>query len=326
MNRRRGFTLVELLVVIAIIGILIALLLPAVQKVREAANRTRCQNNLKQLGLALQNYHSTFQRFPSACPESAIWGPSVMVFMMPFVEQQAIYELYNTSGHSGASIGVTPVNDTAASYRPQLLLCPSERNRGTQTQLGWTNYHVNYGTWVYSSGWNGLFGPNFSAGGANGPGYVSIDDVTDGTSNTSAFAEVVNGLYDAGPPKDPKADCFEFGAISEKNPKLARAQFLAKDWNSANIPWTGGWRYRGYPWREGSIWRNGFNHLVPPNSVCWQPNGDWWQLVTPPTSYHNGGVNVCYADGSVHFISDTVDPDAWQGLGSRNGDEVFSLP
>src|SRR5262249_44313771 len=107
--------------------------------------------------------------------------------------------------------------------------------------------------------------------------------------------------------------------------------FQARDWRTADFAGSPGWgypywRYRGYPWREGSVWRNGYNHLLPPNQACWRPNGDWWQLVTPASSFHPGGVNVMMSDGAVRFVSETVDPNAWTAAGSRNGGEAISLP
>ncbi|GIW78762.1 MAG: prepilin-type N-terminal cleavage/methylation domain-containing protein [Gemmatales bacterium] len=324
--RRHAFTLVELLVVIAIIGVLIGLLLPAVQKVREASNRLSCQNNLKQLELALHNYHDAIGNFPMASEIPSMYGPSPLVYILPYIEQQNVYNMYDFQGHSGASIGRTPTNDKAGAVRPKILLCPSETQRGEMTQLGWTNYHCNYGTWVYARGWDGVFGPNFWAGGKPSPGIIRIDDITDGTSNTASLAEVVNGPYVSSAPKSQLADCYEFGSLPTTNLASARNALLARDWQSASIPWGGSWRYRGYPWREGSIWRNGYNHLLPPNATCWRVNNDWWQLVTPATSYHPGGVNVAFADGSVRFVSQTVDPNVWTAAGSRNGGEGYPPP
>jgi prepilin-type processing-associated H-X9-DG protein len=87
----------------------------------------------------------------------------------------------------------------------------------------------------------------------------------------------------------------------------------------------GGWNWRGYPWREGSIWRTGVNTLLGPNKPCYRPNGEWWQLVTPASSYHSGGVTACMTDGSVRFVTDGVDSDAWSAAGSRNGGEINAL-
>jgi prepilin-type N-terminal cleavage/methylation domain-containing protein/prepilin-type processing-associated H-X9-DG protein len=325
--KRRGFTLIELLVVIAIIAVLLGLLLPAVQKVREASNRASCQNNLKQIGLSLHNYHDSFGKFPTGSFKDANYGPGPLVYLLPYIEQSNIFNMYDPNGFSGQSTDVTPTNDQAAKNRPKIYLCPSDPRQGTQTILGWTNYHSNYGVWVFATGWNGVFTPNFTAGSVKKPlGFVKISDISDGTSNTAAFSEVCNAAGDDQSPREKKIDCFEFGPQLNKDIAKARAEFLAKDWRTAKIPWDGGWRYRGFPWREGSIWRTGYNHLLPPNSACWWPN-DWdaWQWVSPASSWHAGGVNVCMADGSVRFVSETINPDAWTAAGSRNGGEVLTL-
>jgi prepilin-type processing-associated H-X9-DG protein len=103
---------------------------------------------------------------------------------------------------------------------------------------------------------------------------------------------------------------------------------MAQNWQSAGLAggWSPPWRWRGYPWREGSIWRTGYTHLLPPNSACWRLNGDWWQISPSASSYHTGGVNVALVDGSVRFVSSNVDTAAWTAAGSRNGGEPISLP
>lgn len=326
-RRPHGFTLVELLVVIAIIGVLVALLLPAVQSAREAARRMSCSNNLKQLGLAVQNYHDTFKRFPCGSLQTANWGPSTHVYLLPFIEQGNIYDIYDPAGMSGATTG--DINDIPSKFRPKVFVCPTEPNQRTDTVMGWTNYHTNYGSWVFASQrrWDGIFGPNFAAAGAPALPGIKMGDITDGTSNTAAFAEVCNGPQE-GSPADRKTDCFEFTTTPSTNHATARAAFLAANWKTAGFAggWSPPWRWRGYPWREGSIWRNGYNHLLPPNSACWRPNGDWWQLVTPASSFHPGGVNVALCDGSVRLITENIDGALWEAAGSRDGTEAITLP
>ena len=325
--RAPGFTLVELLVVIAIIGILVALLLPAVQSARESGRRIQCTNHLKQLGLALQNYHDTFDSFPSGCLLSSEFGPAAVVYLLPFIEQKSVFDIYDPGSHSGASTGVA--NDVPGKFRPVMFTCPSEANRRDDTLLGWNNYHMNFGTFVSAPTpkWDGVFGPNFAAGPAPGIPKIRIPSILDGTSHTAAFAEVCNGPRD-GKPIDKRTDCFEHSGSLSTDHATARTTLLANNWKTAGTAgaWSPAWRWRGYPWREGSVWRGGYNHLLPPNSACWRANGDWWQLVTPASSFHTGGANAVFCDGSVRFVAQNIDGAIWEAAGSREGAESVALP
>ncbi len=318
---RFGFTLVELLVVIAIIAMLVALLLPAVQSAREAARRTQCTNNLKQLGIALFSFESAFGTFPSGSPQnSGYLSPQAQI--LPQIEESAVGQMIDPNRGP-----FDEPNYTAAAAQPAMFLCPSDGQPiPGQTDMGWTNYHANCGTWVYLRGWDGVFGPNYEVGGdAMKP--VKVGQIVDGTSKTAAFAEVLNGF---GPNKSfgkhPLADCFEAGSAGNRNATLveARAHFQGLDWRTSAIPWSGEWRWRGYPWSEGTIWRGWYNHLLPPNQTCWRP-GDWWLLVTPATSFHSGVVNTVMCDGSVRPVSQGVDPFVWEAAGSRAGSEPLAL-
>ncbi len=196
--RARGFTLIELLVVIAIIGVLIALLLPAVQAVREAARRAQCTNNLKQIGLALHNYHSANNCFPmalSVCnPDGSNWhGASILVFSLGYMEQQALYNAFNFSMScvAGASAAYTSINTTVSYTLVNTFLCPSDSS--TVYTQGTTWKPSNYGCSV---------GPQFrfDAGSAGGGVGMFADrqawglqQVTDGSSNTVAFGEAMIG-------------------------------------------------------------------------------------------------------------------------------------
>jgi prepilin-type N-terminal cleavage/methylation domain-containing protein/prepilin-type processing-associated H-X9-DG protein len=320
-----GFTLIELLVVIAIIGVLIGLLVPAVQNVREAASRMSCSNNLKQLGISLHNYVSAKGAFPAGCTlRWDNWGWSPHAQLLPYLEQDNINKLiaYDRGPYD-------PANAAVLAQRPRIYLCPSDPQQGAAEAFGFTSYHPNAGSWEYARNWDGVFGTEIAYSGVPALPPVRIKDITDGTSNTTAFAEVCNGPADhsnSGP--DKRADCFEFGTQTSRDLPTARAAFLARDWQSAGYAgaWSPPWRYRGYPWHEGNIWRNWYNHLLPPNAPCWRPNNDWWQLVTPASSWHTGGVNVLLCDGSVRFVSDSIDADVWLAAGTRNGGEPLSLP
>jgi prepilin-type N-terminal cleavage/methylation domain-containing protein/prepilin-type processing-associated H-X9-DG protein len=329
---RTAFTLIELLVVIAIIGVLIGMLLPAVQKVREAANRAKCQNNLKQFGLAVHNFNDAYGAFPAGCSLAwGNWGWSPHGQILPHIEQDDLYRQLTIT--QGPYVGA---NTTYLTQQPKIFTCPSDPYvsgaalwQGSSATYGLTSYHANAGTWVTLTKWDGVFGPGVdSAGGAPALPAVRISDIADGTSNTVAFAEVCLGPDATNWPARDITDCFDGGTVSGANISAVRATLMAKNWKTASYAggWSPPWRYRGYPWHEGNVWRNWYNHLLPPNSACWLANGDFWQLVSPATSYHIGGVNVVFCDGSVHFVSQAIDPDAWIAFGTRAGGETATLP
>jgi prepilin-type processing-associated H-X9-DG protein len=158
---------------------------------------------------------------------------------------------------------------------------------------------------------------------------VRVNEIIDGTSNTAAFAEVALPPRDnSNAPAHPKTDCFEGGSVTSTSLAAARATFQGMNWQTAGFPSGWGpppWRWRGYPWREGSIWRNGYNHLLPPNSPCWRPNTQWWELVSPASSWHPGGTNAVLCDGSVRFVRESIAATVWEAAGSRKGGESFVL-
>jgi hypothetical protein len=179
---------------------------------------------------------------------------------------------------------------------------------------------------VHTAGaWDGIVGTPFDAGGGGGIKPLTFAAITDGLSNTAAFSEVTNGAGGSGAVKS-KFDCFTSGAPPAGNVHMARAAFMSQDWQSATIAWSGSWRYRGYPWTEGSMWRTWYNHILPPNQPCWVPNDDFYKIVSPAGSYHPGGAQSVLCDGSVAFIAQTIDPTLWTSLGTRGGAEAATLP
>jgi prepilin-type N-terminal cleavage/methylation domain-containing protein/prepilin-type processing-associated H-X9-DG protein len=320
--QKDGLTLIELMVVIAVIGLLVALLLPAVQQSREAARRATCASNLRQLVISLQNFESVNGTFPAgAYSQGACLSPQIL--LADFFEQSAVY--------SRLSFEVGPLaqpNYDAARARPELLICPSDPLPGRIHDLGWTNYHANCGTWVHINGWDGVFGAPFRVNTkppipALPP--LKLSEILDGLSNTAAFAEVANGDGASGAPKS-KFDCYRFIGLPIGDIQTARASFLAADWTVASIPGSGTWRWRGYPWTQGTASNTWYNHLLPPNSPCWWPGGDWYRIVSPASSYHPGGVNVAMCDASVRFVVEVVDPDVWLATGTRQGGESLQPP
>lgn len=326
MPRARGFTLIELLVVIAILAVLIALLLPAVQQAREAARRTQCRNNLKQVGLALHNYESSFQCYPpvSVLPSGRTFEPySAQVRLLPHIEQANLSHLIDWNVSSEFTS-----NPQACKSRIPIYMCPSEindRERITPKLIHYPlNYAFNEGTWfiydpVTGNVGDGAFHPNRA---------FKPSDINDGLSNTLGAAEVKAyqpNLWDTGnpttlgvaPPADPAAASAYFGGTFDSNGHTE--------------------------WVEGDVHECGFTTTFTPNTNVPYTNGgitydvDITSLrdgesITVPTyaavtarSYHVGIVNVLLMDGSVRSVSDNIDLGVWRAVGTRAGKEAKSL-
>jgi prepilin-type N-terminal cleavage/methylation domain-containing protein/prepilin-type processing-associated H-X9-DG protein len=339
---RSAFTLVELLVVIAIIGILIALLLPAVQAAREAARRMQCTNHLKQWALASHNYHDTHGSFPplgTGRNDRIGWT----VLLLPFTEQSGLYEMMAAGGTvcdangstNYAPFGADPWDENYVPWKTQIsfLLCPSDSKAREPApgRIGRRNYRACAGDFACDWGQAGTAGcryqdrPYYHRGcfsRANGRNFAFI---TDGASNTMLLGEVLNGSGDVA------------GDVSTRNKRMRGdiAGRTSTDWTGtpawcltstingqirSDSSW-GSVGYAGYLWGDGITVLSGFHSFLPPNSpscvigqLDYTPNG---HVMVSLSSYHTGGANVAMADASVHFFSNTIsygDPskDIWK--------------
>jgi len=318
-GRRVAFTLIELLVVIAIIAVLIGLLVPAVQKVREAANRMSCTNNLKQLGLAQHNFQTAQGMFPqgydgrpySASPSTTFrW--SALAALLPYIEQSTVVldttiPLFGpptavpADGFPG-NFEISTRNQAMVNTTVKTFLCPSDR----MTHIVSVNRRpTNY---VACAGNGGIDGDNVNA---NGVYYANsmtrIADLLDGTSNTAAMSESLLGRGDG---QTATGDLW----IDYREPPAALTEG-----GCGGAAWS---TVRNYCWADGGARGAIYSHHYPPNSTtadCFARVRYNWKAAR---SNHTGGVNVLLCDGSVRFVKNAIDPVVWQGLATRAGGEI----
>jgi prepilin-type N-terminal cleavage/methylation domain-containing protein/prepilin-type processing-associated H-X9-DG protein len=359
LRARMGFTLIELLVVIAIIAVLIALLLPAVQAAREAAKRAQCVNNLKQIALANHNYHSSFNSFPMG--QTVQWTTaygytyqegwtdwSCHALLLGYIEQSPLYNAANfmqTCCFSGALADA--MNSTVYLTRISSYLCPSDGQAGL---VNINSYYGSIGTTV-AQGFHtvsGIFTLEDPYYGTPCP-PIGLQNVTDGSSNTILFSEGVVSIAGRGNTwrgnginTGTNTDGFN-GTATGLDVEQKTPQALADALAACNAFWAaspaGTTNHNGMKEFHGQVWALGersytlFNTIIPPNSKLYPwsscklgskgsaPNET--QFVNA-SSFHPGGCNFAFADGSVRFVKDTVAMNIYWALGTRNYNEVIS--
>jgi len=384
-RKRAGFTLVELLVVIAIIGVLVGLLLPAVQSAREAARRMSCSNNAKQIGLALHNYHSAFKQFPIHRGGTTTgkgffftWGEmgnnqlsnkrrlSMLVGLLPFLELQGLTDqIYNPVAREFngnlrtnpyPAMGPVPWRTQYTPWRTMVptFNCPSDA--GPPITLATTNYGACIGDTARGFGWRNP-PAEVKRGVFQGVTATGFRQIVDGTSQTIACGEVPNSLrdrqilsgaaYNVGATRDDPSICLD--QIDPERPKFFREGVLLFGYTGGLGKW--GNAGRGNRWADGGSNFGTFNTILGPNKPsCASGGGDAGDGIWTAGSYHPGGVHIIMADGSVHFISETIDAGdpatppvgrnnwggspagspspygVWGALGTINAKETESLP
>jgi len=340
-----GFTLIELLVVIAIIAVLIALLLPAVQSAREAARRAQCINNLKQIGIALHNYHTAMDSFPPgssvgpyAMGQTYNWNNwSAQALLLGYVEQGVVYNSINFSlapfaNNLDGGGGTSGSANTALAIRINSFLCPSDPKAGqqfTNSYQGSMGTTIGYQTQTKSTG---LF--------AETQGH-NLRDVTDGTSNTVAFSETVvgdtgkanynyrgNGLLNVGGGQN-----WYVLDISADVPNIMSVLNQCNTAYAAKSTSYDGWQCAGEYWAWGTPGLTLFQTVVPPSSTQYPWNtcrqdcagcGVDSSHIVNASSFHPGGCNVLFCDGSVKFVKSSLAIQTWWALGTLANGEVVS--
>lgn len=337
-SRLKGFTLIELLVVIAIIAVLVGLLVPAVQKVRTAANRMSSQNNLKQIGLAMHNHHSSLGQLPGGSgPVSGgvSAGFSALAQLLPYIEQENLQKLINFSQPlyvgSGPSRTINPVHLPAGGTVVKTFLCPGDNQNPHYTgyfnaTLAGTAYALNTGTGVGS-----LVTVSFPTDGLFWNGSTTrLTDITDGTSNTLLASQIIMGAGSdttsvAGSRPSGTWERYTANRSSGRSPVNTAPGGLNPPLNDSECGTATVWRgARGASWIQPDLASTGFNTFQTPNSQkpdCFAHGNGWYGA----RGFFPGGVSACLADGSVRFVSNSISLESWRALGSRAGGEVVPL-
>ncbi len=337
--RKTGFTLVELLVVIAIIGILVALLLPAVQAARESARRTQCNNNLKQIGIAMHNYHDVFKTFPFGKGASYLGAAgyarwSAHALLLPFIEQGPLHSTIDfkfapaTPGMGGVINFMPPytnpgnINLVASQTAVSGFICPSDISISVTGWPGQNNYAANQGGWLCDRS-DQMAGPNDVSPTETQTGVlyflsqVRMADIVDGSSNTMAFSEKLRGN---GNPT-PRRDIF---VIPNQTSLQATYQTCSTINPLTATPLTSKW---GWSWVMGENCCTLYNHVSGPNTLScaglpFPGTMTNMSMQVSASSAHPGGVIALLCDSSVRFMTQTVDLTTWRAIGTRAGGET----
>lgn len=326
-HRNNGFTLIELLVVLAVIGVLTALLLPAVQSAREASRRQVCLQNQKQLALALHNYSETHRVLPFGVgadhdPTISTRGAeddrrfSAWSQLLPFIDQSPLFQQINFqvapfhpyfSAQAGPS-GDLGVNGPSAATRLPVLRCPSDLDR-MKFPWGFNSYRTCTGnTWSARSG-NGVFYQVSS---------TRWSDISDGQSQTALVSERCTGTGSL-TMRDKLSDLYNLSGLWTEDTFIESCSTQTVTTASVQPFDTDG----GQTWLEGNMNWTRYNHILGPNRISCKNGSTWDGVVLNASSRHPGGVNMALADGSARFVSENIDTLVWRGLGSRNGHEVI---
>jgi type II secretory pathway pseudopilin PulG len=305
-------------VVIAIIGVLVSLLLPAIQAAREAARRSSCTNNLRQLGIALQNCHDSKGHLPPGRggPPPQIFSPQA--YLLPYVEEGSIEGMIDfNQAPTTVVVGGVPfsgaANQPAASQVVPVLTCPSdpERGRVSGSTFGATNYAANAGSGAVDGSIAKADGVFFFES------HVGFKNITDGTTHTVAFSE------------RPLGDGVEYA--SPNLPGQLTGIYVLELFNTSSVteancqqPTNGSWyEIRGAKWILGNYGNTLYNHHYTPNAPQWDcMNLPQQKGFLTARSNHFGGVNVGLCDGSVQFLADNIDLQVWRAIATRAGEEV----
>ncbi|QEH37575.1 hypothetical protein OJF2_61660 [Aquisphaera giovannonii] len=321
MARRPAFTLIEVLVVIGIIGLLVGLLLPAVQSAREAARRLQCTNNLKQLALAAASYEASRGAYPFGVGGGAPAGPgrvprwSCQSQLLRELDQAPLFNSLNFAGVAWASDTVFgPPNGTAITTSLSVFLCPSDSDRIADTpRLGHNSYRACAGTLPINLAEGSPDGTGRNDGIFWFQGSVRPATIADGLSVTAMFSErCLGGSWRL----DAASDIYMSGPAP-----ASCAGIVPRSGDRYGVPW----EQSGGRWGDGGLFYTRYNHaLTPgrPSCILGGTNDYSTPIVASASSRHPGGVNVAMADGSVHFIGNRVDPAVWKSLATVSGGEA----